>query len=138
MRQLRFPPLLLLLLLPACNFFGRPAAPIGDFRFESVDDAPVPAEFPLGSGTMLEDGSLRIEDSGRFSLRFLTLGAQEVESTWNVQDGFYTVNGDSLFFTTDGTRDGAPARFRFERTADELRLWDSNGSRWSYSPRKGN
>src|SRR5690606_26961978 len=92
--------LILLSLLAACNFVGRSAsAPTGDFRFERVGDTPAPAEFPPGSGAFLEDGTLAIDDEGRFSLRFYTLGAQEVEPVWTVQEGSYTVEGDSLFFT---------------------------------------
>ena len=108
---------------------------LGDFRFEQVDGLPVPLEFPPGSGAYLEDGSLTLDDTGRFSLRFFARAPQEVEATWAGQDGSFTVKGDSLFFTPDDAEDRPPVRFRFEAAAEEIQLWDTQGYRWSYSRR---
>lgn len=131
---MRFLLLSCFLLLTACSFGGSDLA--GNFRIERIDDVAVPAEYPPGSGHMLEDGTL-VLDEGRFARRFLRVGAQEVESLWMTEEGAFEIRGDSLILLPEEALGIADTRFHITASTPELRLRDGNGREWTYS-RSGN
>ena len=130
-------PRLALLVLAAIAACG-PASRIGDaglvgyYRFVEVNGQPAPAEFPVGSGAVLESGILELGDDMRFAVLFVARqpGAAAGEESGPI--GSFQLTGDSLLFTPDGAAGGPPLRFRYRLAGDDLRLWDAGGNSWGY------
>jgi hypothetical protein len=114
----------------------------GAFAWIALDGAPIPAEFPEGSGVVLLSGSLRLDDaaaalragSGRFALRFTVAGATPADSAQATgEDGRFRIASDSLIFTPDGREGQPPVAFRYAWSADgALALTDDQGHVWAY------
>ena len=106
---------------------------VGTYRFTAVNKTKVPAEFPAGSGSRLESGSLELLTGNRFSMRFDARvgGADEVRTSG--ENGRYRIARDTLYFTVDGRESQAPVIFRYVRTSAGLNLIDSKGNTWSYA-----
>jgi hypothetical protein len=104
----------------------------GSYRFTAVNKSKVPAEFPPGSGTRLEAGSLELRADNRFSMRFDARPAGAAEARTSGEDGSYRMSRDTLYFTVDGRESQPAVIFRFARTSTGLRLIDTKGNAWIY------
>lgn len=111
----------------------------GAFRWTTLNDQPVPVEFPAGSGATLVAGTLQLRGlseairagAGRFGLRF-TMRPPGDTARVTGQDGRFRVAGDSLLFTPDGREDRPPVRFRYAWRGAMLALTDTQGHVWGY------
>ncbi len=113
----------------------QPAPDPGLYEFVAPNGRPAPVEFPAGSGAMIERGTLELQTSGRFALRFVGKGSGGGPSEPSGEAGHYRASGDTLYFVVDGREAWPPVWFRFAREDRGLRLTDRAGNQWWYTRR---
>ena len=106
---------------------------VGSYRFTAVNKTKVPAEFPVGSGARLENGTLELQSNSRFAMRFGARAREGDDLKTSGESGRYRIVGDTLYFTADGKESQPPVTFRYTRTSSGLNLIDSRGNTWAYS-----
>jgi hypothetical protein len=111
----------------------------GSFLLREINGKGGPGEFPPGSGTMIWNGFLQLDDSTSAGRRFrigFTFVPKADSARSQSHGGTFRVVSDSLLFTNDGQETRPPVRFRYAWRPDGvLALTDAQGNVWGYRRR---